>query len=127
MDETVENILIAADKFLLLKCLWDSQDIYQHKLDKACFQRHMVYEDFNDLTKRTAPDKILRDKAFNIVKNPKYDEYQVDLIQWSIYFFDKETSDSGIKMRIFQKKNKLKGCTNKLLENLKKVKYTQLL
>ena len=87
----------------------------------------MVYEDFNDLTKRTAPDKILRDKAFNIVKNPKYDEYQVDLIQWSIYFFDKETSDSGIKMRIFQKKNKLKSCTNKLLENLKKVKYTQLL
>ena len=44
-----------------------------------------------------------------------------------IFFFDKETSDSGIKMRIFQKKNKLKGCTNKLLQNLKKVKYAQLL
>ena len=69
MGETVENILIAADKFLL-KCLWDSQYIYQHKLDKACFQRHMVYQDFNDLTKRTA-DKILRDKAFNIQKSKK--------------------------------------------------------
>ena len=89
----------------------------------------MVDEDFNDLTKITAPDKILRDKAFNIAKNPKCEEYQVGLIQWSIYiyFFDKETSDSGIKMRIFQKKNKLKGWTNKLLQNLKKVKYTQLL
>ena len=29
-----------------------------------------------DLPKRTAPDKVLRDKAFNIAKNPKYDEYQ---------------------------------------------------
>ena len=26
--------------------------------------------------KRTASDKVLRDKAFNIAKNPKYDEYQ---------------------------------------------------
>ena len=32
--------------------------------------------DFKDLTRRTVPDKILRDKAFNVVKNPKYDEYQ---------------------------------------------------
>ena len=47
----------------------------------------MVYEDFNDLTKITAPDKILRDKAFNIAKNPKCEEYQVDLIQWSIYIY----------------------------------------
>ena len=26
--------------------------------------------------RRTATDKVLRDKAFNIAKNPKYDEYQ---------------------------------------------------
>ena len=31
---------------------------------------------FKDLTRRTAFEKFLRDKAFNIVKNPKYDEYQ---------------------------------------------------
>ena len=36
----------------------------------------MAYRDFNDLLRRTAADKILRDKAFNIVKNPKYDGYQ---------------------------------------------------
>ena len=29
-----------------------------------------------DLTRRTASDKVLRDKAFNIAKNPKYDGYQ---------------------------------------------------
>ena len=35
----------------------------------------MAYEDFKDL-KRTASDKILRDKAFDIAQNPKYDGYQ---------------------------------------------------
>ena len=32
----------------------------------------MAYGDFKDLTRRTASDKVLRDKAFNIAKNPKY-------------------------------------------------------
>ena len=36
----------------------------------------MVYGDFKDLKRRTASDKVLRDKAFNIAKNPKYDGYQ---------------------------------------------------
>ena len=36
----------------------------------------MAYGDFKDLARRTASDKILRDKAFDIAKNPKYDGYQ---------------------------------------------------
>ena len=43
-----------------------------NELDKACFQHDMAYVYFKDLTRRT----ILRDKAFEIVKNPKYDGYQ---------------------------------------------------
>ena len=35
----------------------------------------MVYGGFKDL-KKTYSDKVLRDKAFNIAKNPKYDGYQ---------------------------------------------------
>ena len=54
-----------------LKQTEDSQYIYQNKLDKACFQHNMTYGDFKDLTRRTASNKILRDKAFNIAKNPK--------------------------------------------------------
>ena len=54
----------------------DSQYIYQNKLDKACFQHDMAYGDFKDLTRITASDKILCDKAFNFFKNIKYDEYQ---------------------------------------------------
>ena len=36
----------------------------------------MAYGDFKDLKRRLASDKILRDKAFNISKNLKYDGYQ---------------------------------------------------
>ena len=41
----------------------------------------MTYGDFKDLTRRTASDKILGDKAFNIAKNLKYDGYQRDLLR----------------------------------------------
>ena len=51
----------------------DSRYIYRIKLDKACFQHDMAYGDFKDLARRTAADKVLRDKAFNIAKDPKYD------------------------------------------------------
>ena len=54
----------------------DSRYIYQNELDKACFQHSVAYGDFKDLTRRITSDKILRDKAFNIAKNPKYDGYQ---------------------------------------------------
>ena len=36
----------------------------------------MAYVDFTDLPRRTASDKVLRDKVFNIAKNTKYDEYE---------------------------------------------------
>ena len=46
------------------------------ELNKACFQHDMAYGDVKDLSRRTDSDKILRDQAFNISKNPKYDGYQ---------------------------------------------------
>ena len=58
---------------------WDTNYIYKNEFDKACFQYHMAYGDFKDLTRRTASDKILRDKVFNIAKNPKYDRFQREL------------------------------------------------
>ena len=51
----------------------NSRYIYRNEPDKACFQYDMAYGDFKDSTRRTASGKILRDKAFNIAKNPKYD------------------------------------------------------
>ena len=56
----------------------------------------MAYGDFKDIKRRTASDKILRDKAFNIAKNPKYDGYQRGLASMVYKFFDKKSSGSGI-------------------------------
>ena len=51
----------------------DAKYIYRNELDKTCFQREIAYGDFEDLTRRTASDKVVRDKAFNIAKKIKYD------------------------------------------------------
>ena len=50
----------------------------------------MAYGDFSDLTVRTASDKILRDKAFNIAKRPNHDGYQRRLTSMVYKFFDKK-------------------------------------
>ena len=50
----------------------------------------MAYGDFKDFTRRTASDEILRDKAFNIAKSPKYDGYQRGLVSMVYKFFDKK-------------------------------------
>ena len=57
----------------------------------------MAYEDFKDLNRRTFANKVLRDKAFNITKDPKYDGYQRGLASMVYGFFDKKFSGSGIK------------------------------
>ena len=36
----------------------------------------MAYGDFKDLPRKTASEKVLRDRAFHIDKNPKFDGYQ---------------------------------------------------
>ena len=50
----------------------------------------MVYGDFKDLARRTASDKVLRDKAFNIAKNRKYDGYRRSLAFMVYKLFDKK-------------------------------------
>ena len=55
----------------------------------------MAYGDFKVLKRRTAADNVLRDKAFNIAKNPKYDGYQRGLASMVYKFFDKKTKDGG--------------------------------
>ena len=61
------------------KEMGDTKYIYKNELDKTCFHYDMSYGDFRELAKRTASEKVLRDKAFNIAKNPKCDGYQRDL------------------------------------------------
>ena len=51
----------------------------------------MVYEDFKDLPRIPASEKLLGDKVFGIAKNPRYDTYQRDLASMFYKFFDKKS------------------------------------
>ena len=55
----------------------------------------MAYGDFKHLKKRTAANKVFKDKAFNIAKDPKYDGYQRGLASMDYRFFEKKTKGSG--------------------------------
>ena len=118
MNEIVNKLLLAGDKFMpkmylkqtvftysacgpftknkkrvqKFKETGDRNHIYKNELNKACFKDDMAYRDFKDLAKRTASDKVLRDKAFNIAKNRKYDGYHSRLAFMVYKIFDKESA-----------------------------------
>ena len=124
MNEIVNKFLLAGDKFMpemhlkqpgftysacgpftknkeriqKFKETGDTSYIYKNKLDKVCFQHDMAYGDFKDLARRTASDKILRDKAFNSAKNAKYDGYQRGIVSIVYKFFDKKSKGGGINI-----------------------------
>ena len=119
MNEIVNKVLLAGDKFMpemhlkqpgftysacgpftknkeriqKFKETGDTSYIYKNELDKAYFQHDMAY---GDLKRKTASDKILRDKAFNIAKTPKYDGYQRGLASMFYKCFVKNSTESGI-------------------------------
>ena len=78
----------------------DSRYIYQNELDIACFQHATAYGDFKDLLRRTVSDKILRDKAVNIAKNPKYQGYKRGFASVVYKCFDKKSSGGVVKSEI---------------------------
>ena len=69
-----------------------------NELDKACFTHDAAYSDSKDLTKRTVADKILKNRAFNIAKDQKYDGYQKGLASMVYKYFDSKVSGSGAKL-----------------------------
>ena len=75
----------------------DEKYIYKNELDKACFAHDAPYSDSKDVTKRTVADKILRNKAFNIAKNKKYDGYQRGLASMVYKFFDRKSASLADK------------------------------
>ena len=74
----------------------DASYIYKNELDKACFQNDMAYGDFKDLAKRIAANNLLRDKAFKIASDQKYDGYQRGLASMVDKFFDKKSQGKGL-------------------------------
>ena len=116
------------EKIQKFKETGDTKYIYKNELDKACFQHDMVYGDFKDLARRTASDKVLRDKAFNMDENPKYDGYQRDLASMVYKVFDrksasladKSTKGSGVNNDLKQNEQLAEELHKPIIKNLKK-------
>ena len=80
----------------------------------------MYYGDFKDLEKITALGKVLRDKPFNIAKNPKYDRYQRGLASMIYKFFGKKVASltgSDNKNEITQDQQLAEELHKQLIEN----------
>ena len=83
----------------------------------------MATGDFKDLPRKTASDKILNDKAFNISKNPKYDVYEHRLASMVYKFFDKKkNSGSCIKNENISNKKLAEELHKPIIRNFKKTK-----
>ena len=82
----------------------------------------MAYGDFKDLNRRTAADKVLGDKAFNIAKNPKYDGYQCVLALMVYKLFDKKTSGGTVKNEIISNKEFAKELHKPIIRKFEKRK-----
>ena len=74
------------DKFLTTG---NTDFIYKNELDKACFEHDMAYGKSKDLARITQLDEVLRDKAFTIASDSKYDSYQRGLASMVYKCFDK--------------------------------------
>ena len=110
MNEIVDKILLAGDKFMPemhLKQLvftysacgpftrnkerfqkfnetGDTSYIYKNELDKGCFQHDMLMEIL-----KISSDKVLGDKAFNIAKNLLLMDIKEGLLLWVTSFLIK--------------------------------------
>ena len=92
----VDHLLKTRKEFKNLK----KQEI-QAIFAKTNLIRHafnLAYMDSKDLARKTASDKVLIDKAFNIAKNPKYDGYQRRIAPMVYKRFDKKSKGGGVNI-----------------------------
>ena len=146
MNEIVNTFLLAEDKFVpemhlkypgftysacgpftknkerILKFeeTGDTKHIYKNELDKACFEHDMAYWDFKNLA---ASNKVLRDKAFEIASNPKYDGYQGNLASMVYNFFDEKSTGSGMKNQITQNQQLAEELHKPIIRKFQKEKF----
>ena len=95
--------------------------IYKNQLDKACFQHDMAYGKSKDLAKRTQSDKVLKNKAFKIASDPKYDGYERGLASMVYNFLIKRLVEVALLMN--QIINLQMNFISRLFENFKKEKF----
>ena len=144
MNNVINKFLLAGDKFMpemhlrppqfiysacgpftrhkerikKIKPTGDTRLLYRNELDKACFKHDAAYAKYKDVENRLISDQKLRNSAYDIASNPKYDGYQRSLASMVYKFFD-SGKGKGIKIIKIEQKN----CINLLLRNLTKEKY----
>ena len=102
----------------------DTNHIYKNELDKACFQHDMACGGFKDLARRTASDKVSRDKAFSVSKISKYDIYERGLASMVYKFFDKKSKGSGVtNNEVKQNLQLVKQLNKPIIRNFKKEQF----
>ena len=129
MNKIVNKFLLAKDKnkgrIEKFMQSGNTDFIYKNELDKACFQHDMAYGKSKDLIKRTQSDKVLKDKAFKIASDPKYDGYQRRLASIVYMLFFKNLVEVVSLMNQFI--NCQRSFINQLFKNSKKEKFIHLL
>ena len=98
----------------------DTSYICKNELEKACFQHDMVYGNFKNLKRRTCSDNVLKDKAFNILKNPKYDGYQRGFTSVVYKSFDKKCKGSGVNIEAKNNEKLAEELHKPIIRNVKK-------
>ena len=70
----------------------DTRLLYRNELDRACFKHDAAYAKYKDVENRLIPDQKLRNSAYDIASNPKYDGYQRGLVSMVYKFFDSKVA-----------------------------------
>ena len=108
------------DRIQKFKETRDTSYIYKNELDKACFQHNIAYEDLKDFKRRTVSDKVLRDKTFNIAKNPKCDGYQRGLVSMFYKSLDQKSKGSGVNIKVKHNEQLAEELNKPIIRNFKK-------
>ena len=74
------------------------------------------------MPRRRTVDKVLRDKTFNIAKNPKYDGYQKGLASMVYRFFGKNAVVGAVKHETIQNKELAKELQKPIIRKFEKRK-----
>ena len=133
--DIINKFLLVGDKFMPELHLWDPKvkkysacgpftkhtqrinqfmkdgrlsHLYKNQLDKTCFQHDAAYNKYKDLKDRTQSDVVLKNKAYKIAADPKYNGYERALasIVWK-YFNERSKKVIGLGIETKQLANEL--------------------
>ena len=76
------------EKIQKLRETGNLKHLHRNELNKACFAHDTGYSDSKDLAKGAISNKILKDRAYEIARNCRYNGHQKALASMVYIFFD---------------------------------------